>query len=149
MIEEDNNQNTELKRPPQLTLLCVLSFISGGISIIGYLYFFGLYDQIVEMAKEGNIPQFFGEEVDYSFLIEISRTYYLWSLLLYISSVIGVFLIWNLNGIGFHVYALSQVLLLIIPEIYITAKPFPFFDIMITILFILLYFKNLKLLGRL
>lgn len=149
MEEENKISQGELKRPPQLTLLCILSFIAGGLSIIGNLYIYGFYDQLITLIKEGNIPQFFGEDVDYSFLAEISQTYFLWLVLLNVSSVFGVFLMWKFNPIGFHVYTLSEILILIVPEIYIPGRPFPFFDILITLVFVLLYFKNLKLIGRL
>jgi len=150
ILEEKNKISQEdIKRTPQLTLLCILSFIAGGLSIIGNMYIYGFYDQLLTLIKEGNIPQFFGEEMDYSFLADISQTYFIWLVLLNVSSVIGVFLMWKLNSVGFHVYALSEILILIVPEIYIPGRPFPFFDIMITLVFVLLYFKNLKLLGRL
>lgn len=149
-MEEENLINQgNIERPPQLTLLCILSFIAGGLSIIGNLYIYGFYDQIINLIKEGNIPQLFGEDMDFSFLADISQAYFLWLVLLNVSSVIGVFLIWKLNPIGFHVYTLSEILILIIPEIYIPGRPFPFFDILITLVFVLLYFKNLKLIGRL
>ncbi len=149
MEEENKISQEEIKRPPQLTLLCILSFIAGGLSIIGNLYIYGFYDELLTLIKEGNIPQFFGEDVDYSFLADISQPYFLWLVLLNASSVIGVFLMWKFNAIGFHVYTLSEILILIVPEIYIPGRPFPFFDILITLVFVLLYFKNLKLLGRL
>lgn len=149
-MEEDNKiSQGELKRPPQLTILCVLSFIAGGLSIIANIYIYGFYDQIIMLIKEGNIPQLFGEDIDFTFLADISQSYFLWLVLLNASSIIGVYLMWNLNSVGFHVYALSEIILLIVPEIYIPGRPFPFFDIMISLVFILLYFKNLKLVGRL
>lgn len=146
MQEEETNKI--IKRPDQLTFLCVLSFVGGGASILSNFLIYSMFDQIKEYFKDGSTQKLFGTEIDMGFFLSINPNFFLWQLLLFSLSIIGVYLMWNLKQHGFHIYSVSQILLLIIPEIYIPSLPFPLFEILLTVVFILLYFKNLKIIGK-
>lgn len=143
MTEELNNA-TPHERPKQLTMLCVLSFIGGGASILSNLLIYSLFDQIKEFFKDGSTQMLLGSEIDMGFILSINPNFFLWQIVLFSFSVFGVILMWKGIMKGFHLYSISQILLLIIPEIYVPSLPFPLFEILLTIVFILLYYKNLK-----
>lgn len=134
----------EKERPSQLNFLCILSFIGGGVSLLLSLLFFSLFDQIKMHIENGTFQHLLGDEMDMGFIVDINPDFFLWRMLLFAASVYGVYLMWNLKMTGFHIYSVSQILLLILPEIYVPSLPFPLLDISLTVLFILFYFKNLK-----
>ena len=147
MTEEIKNSPNR-DRPQQLSLLCILSFIGGGASILSNLILYSTFDQIKEFFKDGSTQMILGTEIDMSFIISINPDFFIWQIALFSFSVYGAFLMWNMKMHGFHIYSVSQILLLIIPEIYVPSMPFPLLEISITIVFILLYFKNLKIIGK-
>ncbi len=144
MDKIENNIQTKKQRPSQLSLLCILSFIGGGLSILSNLIIYSVFDQIKIYFEDGELQNFFGTEIDMGFLLNINPNFFLLQIVLFSFSVYGVYLMWNIDFKGFHIYSVSQVLLLIVPEIFIPSLPFPFFEIALTVVFILLYFKNLK-----
>jgi len=140
--EEGGNRNN------QLSVLCILSFVGGGLSIFSNLLIWSLFDQVKEYFNNGAMQQIFGEQIDLSFIVSLNPNFFLWQIILYSISVYGVILMWNTKAYGFHVYSISQIVLLIIPEIFIPNLPFPLFEILLSLVFILLYYKNLKEIGR-
>lgn len=147
MLEEQKN-TTYKKRPQQLTLLCILSLVGGGLSLLSNLFLYSSFDLIKEYFKDGATQKILGTEIDMGFIISINPDFFLWQMMLFSFSIYGVILMWKFKMNGFHIYSVSQVLILIIHEIYIPSLPFPFFEIALTIIFILLYFKNLKQVGQ-
>lgn len=147
MKEEGSNISQE-ERPKQLTLLCVLSFVGGGASLLSNLFLYSAFDKITEYLQNGTTQKILGTEIDMSFIISINPDFFLWQMVLFSISIYGVILMWNFKMYGFHIYSVSQILLLILPEIYVPSLPFPLLEISITIVFILLYFKNLKIVER-
>ncbi len=135
---------TENKRTQQLTFLSILSFIGGGLSILSNLILWLLFDDIKNVFKDGAAQKILGTDIDMGFLLDLNPDFFLWQILFFSLSVYGVYLMWNLQMKGFHFYSLAQILLLILPEVYLPFLPFPFLEIALTIVFILLYFKNLK-----
>jgi hypothetical protein len=54
-------------------------------------------------------------------------------------------MMWKYKKGGFHLYTTSQILLLIVATIYLTGMPFPYFDVLLTAMFVYIYASNLKL----
>lgn len=127
-------------RPKLLTVLCVLSYIMGGLGSLSYFMIFSMYSEIMpELAKVSEqIP---GAEL----FLSASRNYFLTGFILYFISIIGVSLMWRFKKAGFHFYTGAQVMILLLPIFYIQGSPFPFFDGILTVLFILLYSKFYRL----
>jgi hypothetical protein len=135
-------------RPSQLSFLCILSFIGGGASILSNLFIYSLFDQIKIYFESGATQKILGTEIDMGFLLDINPDFFLFQMALFAFSVYGVYLMWNLKMTGFHIYSVSQILLFILPEIYVPSLPFPFLEIALTVVFVLLYYKNLKEIGK-
>lgn len=139
MTELETNKN-QLKRPVALTVLCVLSFIGSGMTALSNLFVYLNHGTVKETIESGMLGEM---GIDISFILRIDRVYFLLSGLLNIISFTGVRHMWSLRKAGFHLYAISQLLLLIVSTIYVY-KPsgvFPGFDLLLASFFILLYLR--------
>jgi hypothetical protein len=90
---------------------------------------------------------FFRSDEEKAMIIEIfslPKNYFLLHTLFYAISLFGAYKMWTLKKAGFHFYAISQISLLIVYKAYIPTAPFPLFALAVTVIFILLYFRNLK-----
>jgi len=76
--------------------------------------------------------------------LNVDKTYFLFQAILYVVSLAGVYFMWNLKKSGFHLYTVSQALVLILQQIYFPSLPFPFLPFLLTLTFVLLYFRNIK-----
>ena len=78
---------------------------------------------------------------------QINPNYYLVLLVLFIASLIGVLKMFKGDKRGFHIYSIAQICMLIDHSVFVypLQKPSPFTsDLIITILFILLYYLYFK-----
>ncbi len=141
----EKNQNQQLKRTTLLTVLAVLSFIGGGMSIFSnaFLYFYN--DEVKQLVESGALQSFSDMNLNLDLLLSISKDFFLLQALTNILSVFGVYLMWNLNKAGFHFYTIAQIILLIIPKLYLPGLPFPWFELSLSLLFVYLYAKALKM----
>lgn len=135
------------KRPELLTILCILTFIGSGSSLIANGFLFLMFDQVKEIIGQQEVLSFLGSEIDLSFLLDIKPVFFLLQASLYFLSVVGAYQMFQLRKVGFHIYAVAQILLLIVPKVFIPALPFPFFELMISTVFVFLYYKNLSFLS--
>jgi len=129
------------KRPLLLIILCVLTFIGSGLNLFSGIVialFFDAFTTVVqELAEKFDLP---GMEV----LLNAPPSFFLASALLYGGSVTGAVLMWRLLKTGFHVYTISQILLLITP-IYFLKLPAPsIVDLLLSGIFIILYSTQRK-----
>jgi len=141
----DNNEiiNTEgKKRPEALTIICILTFIGSGLAAFSNLVIHLSYDMLLETYESGglNLP---GAEIVFTF----SKSFYLFSFFLYSFSLYGAIMMWRLRKLGFHTYAIAQILLLILPTLFVKTDQFPLFGVLLTATFILFYFRHLKLMN--
>lgn len=128
------------KRPQLLTFLCILSFIGSGLGSVSNLFVYFNHELILEMLQE---EAFQALEYNFEMFAKVNRNYFIISGLLQIISFNGVRFMWKLRRAGFHLYAIAQLLMLIVSTIYIY-KPmdtFPMFDLLLTTVFILLYLR--------
>ncbi len=142
---EDQIQTNPLETKPQrsklLTILCILTFIGSGMNVISGTLIFLFFDAFkvvaAEMAKTFNLP---GVDM----LTEGPRLFFAVSALIYAGSIAGAILMWQLRKIGFHVYTISQILLVVAP-MYFYKLPGPgITDILFAGVFVFLYSTNLK-----
>lgn len=145
---EDSHQppDTTQQRPPMLTLLCIFTFAGSGLSSFANLALYLYYDLIKQMFEKGQLRFLNGsiEKESMKLLINVSPDFFLFQGILYLLSLIGAIMMWKLNKTGFHFYAIAQILLLIIYEFYIPGAPFPIIPLLFSIIFILLYYRNLR-----
>jgi hypothetical protein len=132
------------KRPTLLTVLCILTFISSGMNLFSGLVIAGFYDVFVEIAQEFaqkfNIPGI-------DLLLETSPLFFLVTAIFYAGSLSGAILMMQLKKIGFHVYTIFQILLILAP-MYFMHLPSPGFpELIFSGLFIFLYSTNLKFMS--
>lgn len=147
MIDQNNIPNSEIaKRPDGLTLLCVLSFIGSGLGFLSNFMVFMIYSSIPEIMESDEFIQMPNLEPELlkEFLTSAGRSYFFISTALYLGSIIGVYFMWKLRKTGIHFYAMAQIALLIIPMIFISTELSALPGLLITVLFILLYSRFLK-----
>ena len=161
--QEDYNieeQEGPAKRPEMLTVLCILSFINAVYNGIVNFFSFAFYDffqsMFDQMSKGEGVFEEMAEQMGDSWemmvqasslAFSIGRGYYLFEMLLFIASFVGVLMMWKLQKKGFHVYAISQILMLIVTSVFVTSKiggGFPFGAIFWTALFVIMYFQHYK-----
>jgi len=122
-------ENPVPQRPTGLTVACVLSFINAGFQIFINLFWFLLYNVIHELVESEEYLEMMeklgtnSEETVATMeaQLAVGRPSYLLQTLLYIGSFIGVLYMWRLQKKGFHIYAISQILLLIVTAALVTS----------------------------
>lgn len=153
---------TPVKRPVGMTILLVLSLVNAILQIFSSLGMWITTPVMSQMMVDGELEEAMapflsmmnmaeGEMDAFWQLLEarlsINPLYYLFTALLYIGSLIGVIKLFKLQRTGFHIYSISQMLILIVAVIYIysTQGSAGFFnDFLMTVMFILLYHLYLK-----
>lgn len=151
-----------VKRPVGMTILLVLSLINACLQIFSSLGMYVSLPIMSQMMENGDLEetmapfltlmQISGDDLDAFWqIIEVRLTinpiYYLLTALLYVGSLVGVIKMFKLQRTGFHIYSISQMLLLIITVIYIYSKLGSegfFNEFLMTVMFILIYHLYLK-----
>ena len=148
------------RRPEMLTILCILSFINAVYNGIVNFISFAFYDSFVALLEQmrngegmfADMSEQLGDSWETlaeasALAFSVGRGYYFIEMVLFIASFIGVLMMWRLQKRGFHVYAISQILMLIATSIFVVSKiggGFPFSAVLLTALFILMYFSHYK-----
>ena len=147
------------KRPVGMTILLVLSFINACWNILNSLLSLVMVPQMSKMMADGQFEEmlqpfsFMGEDFAKTMkegmhvLSQIDPKFYLILIVLFIASLIGVIMMFKGDKRGFHIYSIAQICILIDSSVFVypLQKPSPFFsDLMLTALFILLYYLYFK-----
>jgi hypothetical protein len=130
------------KRPPGLTLLCILTFIGSGVSVISSIFVVLAYDLIPLAATESPVPNI-EEMID--MVLAAGRNFFMVMGLLYALSLLGAIYMWKLSKKGFHIYTSAQLIMLIVPLLMINDYQTPFPTVLLTASFILAYGLNLRI----
>ena len=129
------------KRPTLLTVLCILTFIASGLNAFSNLMVFIFFDVSMkfgaEMVKAFKLP---GMELFFSAKPE----YFAATAVINALAVAGALRMWQLRKHGFHIYTVSQILLILAPMYFFKLPGPDFFSIIIGGIFVLLYGSNLK-----
>ena len=158
-----NEIQDPVKRPVGMTILLVLSLLNAIYQMLTSIFTFFLLPVIREMVESGQL-----EEAVLSFMPDINETmletmmdnlsvqmsvnpfYYLLLAFLYAGSLAGVLKMFKLQRVGFHIYSISQMLILIaeVAFLYVKMPQNPFFnEFLMTVMFILIYhlfFKRIE-----
>jgi len=139
-IQPNENAPRENKRPVLLTVLCVLTFIGSGLGAFSNLLITTSYEETMALLEETehNFPLI-------DMFMKAGYGFFLTGTILYSTSLLGALQMWKLRKIGFHFYLVSQILILILPLVYIEGYPAPYLDISITAVFVWLYYRHLPL----
>ena len=122
-------ENPEPQRPTGLTIACVLSFINAGFQIISNLFWFLAYNTMQSLGQDEDyldLMEKFSQDNDQieaamQSQLAVGRVSYLLSALLFAASFYGVLQMWKLQKKGFHIYAIAQILLLIVEAVFVTS----------------------------
>ncbi|MBR6438649.1 MAG: hypothetical protein IKS65_05640 [Bacteroidales bacterium] len=147
-------ENPKPERPFGLSLFCVLSFINAVYQFfigIGTFLVFGTLKDLTEDENYLEMMDKFGvKEGQYeqamAAILNVGRSYYLYTALLYVASFIGVLYMWRQLKKGFHIYAIAQILVLIIEVLMfdsVTGSS-PWGGVIITAVFIAIYYNYYK-----
>ncbi|MDD4576022.1 MAG: hypothetical protein PHI36_06300 [Bacteroidales bacterium] len=142
---ENETQNQFIqsnKRPVLLTILCILTFIASGFSALSNISWAILYDTFSEilLTNESPLVQQMADTI-----LATNRSLFFVDFILYIGSVAGALLMFNLKKIGFHIYTVSNILLVLTPAFFVEGQGINFMGlILITLPFIVLYAMHLK-----
>lgn len=147
------------KRPVGMTILLVLSAINAGWSIFSSLLSFLMKPQMTEMYNNGQFQEMmqpftamggdFAKALNESMQVfsQIDSKFYLILMMLFTASLIGIIRMFKGDKRGFHIYSIAQICMLINSSIFVYPhqQPSPFFsDLMLTLIFILLYYLYFK-----
>ena len=148
------------KRPTGMTILLVLSFINACWNILTSLVMYVMTPKMAEMVQTGQIEEMMapysaliGEEQQQlamdgmKMMAQIEPKYWLFLLILFIGSLMGVIRMFKGDKRGLHIYAISQILMLINSSVYFYPKQAQsgfFSELLLTIIFILLYYLYFK-----
>ncbi|MBR4837570.1 MAG: hypothetical protein IK004_03925 [Bacteroidales bacterium] len=127
--DNQNFENPEPQRPTGLTIACVLSFINAVWQFFSNLLWFTAYNAMRELSQTEEYDEMlenFSQDIDLlnstiQNQLAVSRISYLLLALLYAASFYGVLQMWKLQKQGFHIYAIAQILLLIVTAVFVTS----------------------------
>ena len=124
-----------------LKILCVITFVGSGLGLVSY----GIIGIIHNYFSDNLtlIPDEQNREL-IAMMLSAGRMFFFLNAVLYAVSFAGALLLWRMKKIGFHFYTASQLLLLILPLLYIKGFPMPATNIFLTVLFIWGYSGFLK-----
>ena len=161
-LYKHNNMETNQpqKRPTGMTILLVLSFINACMNIFSSLISFLILPNISAMYENGQMEESLGpfyatmsEEMKQTMmdgmnmLSQIDTKYFLFLSILFVGSLIGVIRMFKWDKVGFHIYSIAQILILINASVYLypLQQQSRFIsDLLLTAIFILLYYLYFK-----
>jgi len=129
------------KRAQMLSILCILTFIGSGLNLFSSFFIASFFDTFQVVAEE--VGERFGLPGMDVFLTA-TPGFFLVTALLYAGSVTGAIMMWQLRKMGFHIYIIAQILLLIAPMYFLKLQSPSMLDLLISGLFIILYSTQLK-----
>ena len=142
---QDSPHEKKRIRPDLLKVLCILTFIGSGMSALANSIMFFTLDNW-KLAYENGLLDGMGTLINdeaMQVFLHVNPDYFLIQSLFYLFSLSGALLMWNLRKIGFHLYTIAQILLLIAYNLYLSEQPFPLIPLLLSVTFILLYSRNL------
>lgn len=143
----DNEQLYNRQRT-SLRIVLVLSMIGSGFMLLNYMLYGLMLPSMRTLYYSGSIT-FPGEFTTYiESILDTPRSFFLCCTLLYAMSLAGVIIMWKLRKSGFHLYAMAQLLILLVTLLFLGRDHLSLGDIMLTILFIAYYYIAFRALAR-
>lgn len=136
-----------MKQTTGLRILLVMSIIYGGIMALSCFMIAALLptlDSLYQSMQDQIPSEFFSA---WKRVAAIPQPFFAAMGLLSVLSVVGCVLMWNLRRSGFHCYAIANLLMIVVPLLFLGKAYLGLGDIMFTALFLLIYYLNLKRLG--
>jgi heme A synthase len=141
------------ERPEFLKIICILSFIASGLMLLVYslgAMVLGLSQETIEELwpqMTASYPQF--ETVDGVEFFNQVGMMSVYSLIANVFSLVGVIMMWRLEKMGFYIYLLAELTINFFSLNINTGEEGPqygslIFSILIDLVFIVMYYMNLK-----
>ncbi len=150
MEETNTTAGIPAKRPQFLTVLCILSFVAAGISVvasvIGYIGM-GVAEGMGAdfTAKMTESMEGMGTNMnDVMALVTHAKTLMIVGIIVTLIGLIGVIQMWKLKKMGFYIYTGAQVIGIVAPIIIAGIAGFSAVGLVIAAAFIVMYGLNLK-----
>lgn len=128
-------KNTDLKRPDFLSGLCMLTFFGSSVTFIGYfiasLFFEEATNLIVQYSSWHSTES-------------ISPVYFTVLMALSALSLVGAIRMWKLHKDGFFLYTFAQIVIVLIPVIWVGSHAFSVTNTIFTAVFITGYGLNFR-----
>ena len=140
----------EKKLPQLLKILLILTFIGSGLTLFSNFIIFLFFQPMKALLEsQGSLDTYklLGTTMDLKPFFSISPYFYFTQALLSALSLAGAILMWQLKKIGFHLYTIAQLCLLIVPKLFIHNIPFPTAELLISGLFVFYYSRFLKIMD--
>ncbi|MBQ6083531.1 MAG: hypothetical protein IJK92_04185 [Bacteroidales bacterium] len=130
--QDQNFQDFENPKPTRsfaLEAACVLSFINAVLQFLSNLLWFTAYNAMRKLSQTEEYDEMlesFSQDIEMlnstiQNQLAVSRISYLLMALLYAASFYGVLQMWKLQKQGFHIYAIAQLLILIVTAVFVTS----------------------------
>lgn len=152
MNQEENSLNessfdfNKIKRTSFLTFICILSFINNGWGVINNSIYSFFHTTISDVLSKTEFPkewEVFSEAM--LKLLSAGRLFFVVGLILSLTTLLGVFKMWKLQKLGFHIYSISQLVSLIYPMFFLKDFPVPIYSFLLTGGFIAMFATQLKI----
>ena len=146
----------EPERPQYLKIVCILSFVGCGLMLLTYGFgtmLLGINEEMIASVWTKMIesnPQL--EDVDpVQFLHQVGMVC-VYGIIATIFSLVGVIMMWRLEKIGFFIYAIAELSTNFFGVDMGTAQSKSWggtvFSILLDLIFIFMYFQNLKYMNK-
>jgi hypothetical protein len=127
------------RRPALLSALCILTFLGSTIGFIGYFIASLFFDEISEIIIRYS---------SWHTTSDISAVYFLILMVFYSISLMGAIRMWKLHRNGYFLYVPAQLVILLLPVIWINLQALSVTNTFFTIVFIAGYTLNMKFLKQ-
>lgn len=148
-LENRPQETNRVERPSFLSVLCVLTFIGSGCSLLSYLSLGMSFNTLRTLVLESDTYEAYfamapNMRSSMEIMFSVPRWYFFINGLLYAASLAGAILMWRLKRVGFHIYTIAQCLLILLGMLLVPGTGVPFGAIIWTGLFVAGYAANLK-----
>lgn len=148
-FENRLQENPKTERPSFLSVLCVLSFIGSGCSLLSYLSIGMSFNTLRTLVLESDTYEAYfamapNMRSSMEIMFSLPHWYFFMNGLLYAASLAGTILMWRLRRVGFHIYTIAQCLLILQGMLLVPGTGVPFGAIIWTGLFVTGYASYLK-----
>ena len=143
-----DNEQLYLRQQRSLRVVLVLSMIGSGFMLLNYLLTGLMLPTMRTLYFSGSLT-FPAEMTTYiEQTLETPRSFFLCCSILYAMSLAGVIAMWKLRKSGFHLYAMAQLLVLLVTILFLGRDHISLGDVMLTLLFIAYYYIAFRALAR-
>jgi hypothetical protein len=152
MDEIQNNNEPDINppkiRPSMLSVICILTFIWSGLVLFNNLCCALFYEGFKKNIPTMKLPAIY-EELRPALmqLFSNGRLFFIAGFVFSFFSLLGAVKMWKLQKIGFHFYTISQIILLMLPLLFVKGAGFQGYEFFITAMFVTMYATHLKIMS--